>query len=131
MHNNRRRREPLSTILASQPLSAQVAGVRGTVHGSDGWHKGCGRWLSDQLTMGEPAVDGDGHGRTVETVQAPVPTGQKRVTLADKDAVGGSSPADLTWSSSGRRSLTVAASSTANLLSVSNRFMASIIIATT
>lgn len=35
--NNGRRREPLSTILAGQPLSAQVAVARGTVYGSAGW----------------------------------------------------------------------------------------------
>jgi hypothetical protein len=37
MSNNRRRREPLSAILAGQPLSAQVAATRGTVYGSEGW----------------------------------------------------------------------------------------------
>src|SRR5262245_44946072 len=34
MSNNGRRREPLSTILAGQPLSAQVAGARGAVYGT-------------------------------------------------------------------------------------------------
>jgi hypothetical protein len=43
MSNNGRQREPLSTILAGQPLSAQVAGARGTVYGSDGrlWRAHC------------------------------------------------------------------------------------------
>jgi len=35
MSNNGRRREPLSTILAGQRLTAQVASARGTVYGSD------------------------------------------------------------------------------------------------
>src|SRR5262245_49813572 len=35
MSNNGRRREPLSTILAGQPLSAQVAGACGAVYGSE------------------------------------------------------------------------------------------------
>src|SRR5262249_60163454 len=37
MSNNGRRCEPPSTTLAGQPLSAQVAGARGTVYGSEGW----------------------------------------------------------------------------------------------
>jgi hypothetical protein len=36
MSNNGRRREPLSTILAGQPLSAQVVCARGTIYGSAG-----------------------------------------------------------------------------------------------
>src|SRR5262245_14248039 len=37
MSSDGRRRAPLSTILAGQPLSAQVADARGTVYGSEGW----------------------------------------------------------------------------------------------
>ena len=35
LHNDARRREPVRAILAGQPPSAQVAGMSGTIYGSD------------------------------------------------------------------------------------------------
>ena len=37
LHNDARRREPVRTILAGQPPSAQVTTAGGTVYGSVGW----------------------------------------------------------------------------------------------
>jgi hypothetical protein len=37
LQNKEGRREPVRSILAGQPANAQVAGMRGTVYGSEGW----------------------------------------------------------------------------------------------